>query len=81
MESRGRAIYSASGKAERLLGISIDISVQKRVELSLRRLSPEARQRQTALASTMTWDANLEKVIAVVEKHLRGGIDVKGRPT
>jgi glycosyltransferase involved in cell wall biosynthesis len=33
-------------------------------------LSPEARQRQTALASTMTWDANLRKVIAVVEAQL-----------
>lgn len=36
MESRGRAIYGNSGRAERLLGISIDISAQKRVELSLR---------------------------------------------
>jgi glycosyltransferase involved in cell wall biosynthesis len=33
-------------------------------------LSPEAIARQTALAATMTWDANLCKVMALVEQHL-----------
>ncbi len=47
MESRGRAIYGADGKAERLLGISIDISAQKRVELSLRQ-SNEVLERNNA---------------------------------
>jgi len=36
MESRGRAAYDASGRAVRLLGITIDITAQKNVELSLR---------------------------------------------
>ncbi|HVR62945.1 MAG TPA: glycosyltransferase [Polyangia bacterium] len=33
-------------------------------------LSPEQARRQTELASTMTWDANLRKVIAIVEERL-----------
>ncbi len=33
-------------------------------------LSPEARARQTAVAATMTWDANLQKVMAIVDKEL-----------
>ena len=33
-------------------------------------LTPEQARRQTELASTMTWDANLRKVIAVVEERL-----------
>jgi glycosyltransferase involved in cell wall biosynthesis len=33
-------------------------------------LDPEQIRRQTALASTMTWDANLEKVMKVVDKRL-----------
>src|SRR5262249_51120854 len=33
-------------------------------------LSPEQVRRQTELASTMTWDANLRKVITVVEEQL-----------
>jgi glycosyltransferase involved in cell wall biosynthesis len=35
-----------------------------------RGLTPAQVQRQTELASTMTWDANLRKVIAVVEQQL-----------
>jgi glycosyltransferase involved in cell wall biosynthesis len=33
-------------------------------------LTPAERERQTALAATMTWDANLKKVMDVVEKRL-----------
>lgn len=37
MESRGRAIYDDKGRAIRMLGISIDVSTQKEIEMSLRR--------------------------------------------
>jgi hypothetical protein len=33
-------------------------------------LTPEQARRQTELASTMTWDANLRKVLAIVEERL-----------
>ena len=33
-------------------------------------LTPEQARRQTELASTMTWDANLKRVMTVVEKQL-----------
>jgi glycosyltransferase involved in cell wall biosynthesis len=33
-------------------------------------LTPEQAEKQTALASTMTWDANLQRVMAVVERRL-----------
>jgi len=33
-------------------------------------LTPEQARRQTELAATMTWDANLKRVMAVVEKQL-----------
>jgi len=39
-------------------------------EAVARGLTPEQVRRQTELASTMTWDANLRKVIAVVEQQL-----------
>jgi glycosyltransferase involved in cell wall biosynthesis len=39
-------------------------------EAVARGLTPEQARRQTELASTMTWDANLRKVIAVVEQRL-----------
>jgi hypothetical protein len=35
-------------------------------------LPPEQAKRQTDFASTMTWDANLRRVIALVEERLRG---------
>lgn len=44
MESRGRAAYDADGQAVRLLGISIDVTAQKKVELALRE-SNEALER------------------------------------
>jgi glycosyltransferase involved in cell wall biosynthesis len=39
-------------------------------EAVTRGLTPAQVERQTALASTMTWDANLRKVMALVEKQL-----------
>jgi hypothetical protein len=33
-------------------------------------LTPEQARRQTELASTMTWDANLKRVMTMVEKQL-----------
>jgi glycosyltransferase involved in cell wall biosynthesis len=39
-------------------------------EAVARGLTPEQVRRQTEFASTMTWDANLRKVIAVVEQRL-----------
>lgn len=36
MESRGRAYYDADGRPVRLLGITMDITARKRIELSLR---------------------------------------------
>ncbi len=58
MESRGRATYDASGHATRLLGITIDISAQKRVEISLR-------QANEALARS---NAELQR-FAIVASH------------
>jgi glycosyltransferase involved in cell wall biosynthesis len=37
-------------------------------------LTPAQVERQTALAATMTWDANLSKVVALVEQHLSSGM-------
>ena len=36
MESRGRAYYDAAGRPVRLLGITMDVTARKRIELSLR---------------------------------------------
>ena len=44
MESRGRASYDTAGQAVRLLGITIDVTAQKSVELSLRRANKALEQ-------------------------------------
>jgi signal transduction histidine kinase len=49
IESRGRASYDAVGKAVRLLGITIDVTAQKKVELSLRRSNLALEQSNTEL--------------------------------
>jgi hypothetical protein len=35
-------------------------------------LTPERAKRQTEFASTMTWDANLRRVLDLVERRLKG---------
>jgi PAS domain S-box-containing protein len=49
MESRGRASYDSRGNAIRLLGITIDVTAQKKIELSLRRSNMALEQSNTEL--------------------------------
>ena len=49
MESRGRASYDSGGNAIRLLGITIDVTAQKKIELSLRRSNMALEQSNTEL--------------------------------
>lgn len=49
MESRGRACFDATGNVVRLLGITIDITAQKKVELSLRHANKTLEQNNVEL--------------------------------
>lgn len=49
MESRGRAAYDVDGQAVRLLGISIDVTAQKKRELALRESNQALEQSNTEL--------------------------------
>jgi PAS domain S-box-containing protein len=76
ISSRGRPRYSSTGEAERLMGVSIDISERKRGEEALR--ASEARLAAGAeLAGLAHYEADFEAGLMYIDDRMR---DLSGVP-